>query len=89
MAPDNGVPWPARYNNVNGSDVYGNPVLEIPEEVLESIQRNGVRRKALHAAHGSYFSQSNGSDSNAVMGATCPAAALQMHAWQQGVALHL
>ena len=32
-----------RYDNVNGSDVYGNPVLEIPPEVLESITRNGVR----------------------------------------------
>ena len=31
-----------RYDNVNGSDVYGNPVLEIPPEVLESITRNGV-----------------------------------------------
>ena len=32
-----------RYDNVNGSDVYGNPVLEIPQEVLDSITRNGVR----------------------------------------------
>ena len=28
---------------MSGSDPYGNPVLEIPEDVLESIQRNGVR----------------------------------------------
>ena len=32
-----------RYDNVNGSDLYGNPVLEIPQEVLDSITRNGVR----------------------------------------------
>ena len=32
-----------RYDNVNGSDIYGNPVLEIPQEVLDSITRNGVR----------------------------------------------
>lgn len=32
-----------RYDNVNGSDMYGNPVLEIPQQVLESITRNGVR----------------------------------------------
>lgn len=32
-----------RFDNVHGSDIYGNPNTEIPEEVLESITRNGVR----------------------------------------------
>ena len=32
-----------RFDNVHGSDPYGNPVDELPEEVLDSIRRNGVR----------------------------------------------
>ncbi|EIE23533.1 isocitrate dehydrogenase, NAD-dependent [Coccomyxa subellipsoidea C-169] len=35
------VVW-EQFDNVHGSDIYGNPNLEIPEEVLESITRNGV-----------------------------------------------
>ena len=31
-----------RFDNVHGSDAYGNPVDEFPEEVLDSIKRNGV-----------------------------------------------
>ena len=32
----------SRFDNVHGSDAYGNPVDELPEEVLASIKRNGV-----------------------------------------------
>ena len=30
------------FDNVHGSDPYGNPVDEFPDEVLDSIKRNGV-----------------------------------------------
>ena len=32
----------SRFDNVHGSDAYGNPVDELPEDVLDSIKRNGV-----------------------------------------------
>lgn len=31
-----------RFDNVHGSDPYGRPVDEFPEDVLASIKRNGV-----------------------------------------------
>ena len=30
------------FDNVHGSDPYGNPVDEFPDDVLDSIKRNGV-----------------------------------------------
>ncbi|CAL5224794.1 g7538 [Coccomyxa viridis] len=33
------------FDNVHGSDAYGNPVDELPEDVLDSIKRNGVCMK--------------------------------------------
>ena len=38
-----------RFDNVHGSDPYGNPVDELPEEVLDSIKRNGVSSRLPHA----------------------------------------
>lgn len=32
-----------RFDNVSGSDERGNPVTEVPPEVMESIRRNRVR----------------------------------------------
>ena len=31
-----------RFDNISGSDPYGNPNLEIPEEILDSIRKNRV-----------------------------------------------
>lgn len=39
----------SRFDNVHGSDAYGNPVDELPEDALESIRRNGVG--CLHPSH--------------------------------------
>ena len=36
----------SRFDNVHGSDAYGNPVDELPEDVLDSIKRNGVSIQA-------------------------------------------
>ncbi len=32
-----------RFDSVSGSDLYGHPNTEIPEDVLDSIRRNRVR----------------------------------------------
>ncbi len=39
----------SRFDNVHGSDAYGNPVDELPEDVLDSIKRNGVSLSAVPA----------------------------------------